>query len=220
MASIHFSSIDCFISNVRYKLDHDAQGRRSRGAPRRAGRGGLAAGLARGAGGRDRAARAEEAGWSTGAVVHYFSDKEELLLFAFRTVADRVGAGSPRPSGRTSRSSWRAAGSSRAAARPRPPGRGARLVRVPRPGADAPGPGPRSARGLPGLARPVADPARGAGARAIRATVDCARRPPPWWRSSTGSPSRPPSSRARSPRAGDRARGRHTRRPARCSFAP
>ena len=34
---------------------------------------------------------AEEAGWSTGAVVHYFADKEELLLFAFRTVADRVG---------------------------------------------------------------------------------------------------------------------------------
>jgi AcrR family transcriptional regulator len=34
---------------------------------------------------------AKEAGWSTGAVVHYFSDKEELLLFAFRTVADRVG---------------------------------------------------------------------------------------------------------------------------------
>ena len=34
---------------------------------------------------------AEETGWSTGAVVHYFSDKEELLLFAFRTVADRVG---------------------------------------------------------------------------------------------------------------------------------
>ena len=34
---------------------------------------------------------AEEAGWSTGALVHYFSDKEELLLFAFRTVADRVG---------------------------------------------------------------------------------------------------------------------------------
>jgi TetR/AcrR family transcriptional regulator, transcriptional repressor of bet genes len=34
---------------------------------------------------------ADEAGWSTGAVVHYFSDKEELLLFAFRTVADRVG---------------------------------------------------------------------------------------------------------------------------------
>jgi AcrR family transcriptional regulator len=33
---------------------------------------------------------AEEAGWSTGAVVHYFSDKEELLLFAFSTVADRV----------------------------------------------------------------------------------------------------------------------------------
>jgi AcrR family transcriptional regulator len=34
---------------------------------------------------------AEEAGWSTGAVVHYFSGKEELLQFAFRTVADRVG---------------------------------------------------------------------------------------------------------------------------------
>jgi AcrR family transcriptional regulator len=33
---------------------------------------------------------AEEAGWSTGAVVHYFADKEELLLFAFSTVADRV----------------------------------------------------------------------------------------------------------------------------------
>jgi TetR/AcrR family transcriptional repressor of bet genes len=33
---------------------------------------------------------AEEAGCSTGALVHYFSDKEELLLFAFRTVADRV----------------------------------------------------------------------------------------------------------------------------------
>jgi len=34
---------------------------------------------------------ADEAGWSTGALVHYFQDKEELLLFAFRTVADRVG---------------------------------------------------------------------------------------------------------------------------------
>jgi AcrR family transcriptional regulator len=34
---------------------------------------------------------AEEAGWSTGALVHYFEAKEELLLFAFRTVADRVG---------------------------------------------------------------------------------------------------------------------------------
>jgi TetR/AcrR family transcriptional regulator, transcriptional repressor of bet genes len=32
-----------------------------------------------------------EAGWSTGALHHYFSDKEELLLFAFRTIADRVG---------------------------------------------------------------------------------------------------------------------------------
>jgi len=34
---------------------------------------------------------AEEAGWSTGALVHYFADKEKLLRFAFRTVADRVG---------------------------------------------------------------------------------------------------------------------------------
>jgi TetR/AcrR family transcriptional regulator, transcriptional repressor of bet genes len=34
---------------------------------------------------------AAEAGWSTGALHHYFSDKEELLLFAFRTIADRVG---------------------------------------------------------------------------------------------------------------------------------
>jgi AcrR family transcriptional regulator len=34
---------------------------------------------------------AAEAGWSTGAVVHYFRDKEELVLFAFQTVADRAG---------------------------------------------------------------------------------------------------------------------------------
>ena len=34
---------------------------------------------------------AAEAGWSTGALHHYFGDKEELLLFAFQTVADRVG---------------------------------------------------------------------------------------------------------------------------------
>jgi TetR/AcrR family transcriptional regulator, transcriptional repressor of bet genes len=34
---------------------------------------------------------AAEAGWSTGALHHYFDDKEDLLLFAFRTVADRVG---------------------------------------------------------------------------------------------------------------------------------
>ncbi len=35
---------------------------------------------------------AAEAGWSTGALVHYFADKESLVLFAFRTVADRVGS--------------------------------------------------------------------------------------------------------------------------------
>ena len=34
---------------------------------------------------------AAEAGWSTGALAHYFADKEDLLLFAFETVADRVG---------------------------------------------------------------------------------------------------------------------------------
>jgi AcrR family transcriptional regulator len=34
---------------------------------------------------------AAEAGWSTGALAHYFEDKEELLVFAFETVADRVG---------------------------------------------------------------------------------------------------------------------------------
>jgi AcrR family transcriptional regulator len=34
---------------------------------------------------------AAEAGWSTGAVNHYFEGKEELLLFAFATVADRAG---------------------------------------------------------------------------------------------------------------------------------
>jgi TetR/AcrR family transcriptional regulator, transcriptional repressor of bet genes len=34
---------------------------------------------------------AAEAGWSTGALHHYFRDKEELLLFAFKEVANRVG---------------------------------------------------------------------------------------------------------------------------------
>ena len=34
---------------------------------------------------------AAEAGWSTGALVHYFRNKEELVLFAFQTVADRAG---------------------------------------------------------------------------------------------------------------------------------
>jgi TetR/AcrR family transcriptional regulator, transcriptional repressor of bet genes len=47
---------------------------------------------------------AAEAGWSTGALVHYFEDKEELLVFAFRLVAERVSrrleataAGAPAP---------------------------------------------------------------------------------------------------------------------------
>ena len=34
---------------------------------------------------------AAQAGWSTGALVHYFADKEALLLFAFKLVAERVG---------------------------------------------------------------------------------------------------------------------------------
>jgi AcrR family transcriptional regulator len=34
---------------------------------------------------------AAEAGWSTGAVNHYFDSKDELLRLVFRTVADRVG---------------------------------------------------------------------------------------------------------------------------------
>jgi AcrR family transcriptional regulator len=34
---------------------------------------------------------AAEAGWSTGALHHYFADKEELLVFAFQIVADRAG---------------------------------------------------------------------------------------------------------------------------------
>ena len=33
---------------------------------------------------------AAESGWSTGTLHHYFHDKEQLLLFAFQTVADRV----------------------------------------------------------------------------------------------------------------------------------
>ena len=44
---------------------------------------------------------AEEAGWSTGALVHYFPDKEELLLFAFGPVADRVGRRLARAAERT-----------------------------------------------------------------------------------------------------------------------
>ena len=44
---------------------------------------------------------AEEAGCSTGALVHYFADKEELLLFAFRTVAERVQRRLAEAEGRT-----------------------------------------------------------------------------------------------------------------------
>lgn len=44
---------------------------------------------------------AEEAGWSTGAVVHYFSDKEDLLQLAFSTVADRVRTRLAEAAGRT-----------------------------------------------------------------------------------------------------------------------
>ena len=52
---------------------------------------------------------AAEAGWSTGALAHYFADKEELLLFAFETVADRVGRRvAAAPSTRATRSTCRA----------------------------------------------------------------------------------------------------------------
>jgi TetR/AcrR family transcriptional repressor of bet genes len=34
---------------------------------------------------------AAEAGWSTGALAHYFADKDELLRFAFRLVVGRAG---------------------------------------------------------------------------------------------------------------------------------
>jgi TetR/AcrR family transcriptional regulator, transcriptional repressor of bet genes len=35
---------------------------------------------------------AAEAGWSTGALAHYFPDKDELIRFAFRLVVQRAGA--------------------------------------------------------------------------------------------------------------------------------
>jgi TetR/AcrR family transcriptional repressor of bet genes len=35
---------------------------------------------------------AAEAGWSTGALAHYFADKDELLRFAFRLVVQRAAA--------------------------------------------------------------------------------------------------------------------------------
>src|SRR5262245_8293841 len=81
-----------FISNVRYKItwrmpkvvDHEQRRAELAAAVwRLASREGLEAVTVRRV--------AEEAGWSTGALVHYFADKEELILFAFRTAADRVG---------------------------------------------------------------------------------------------------------------------------------
>jgi AcrR family transcriptional regulator len=80
----------CFISYVRYRInimpkivDHDE--RRSELAAavwRLASREGLEAITVRRV--------AAEAGWSTGALVHYFRDKEELIRFAFELTADRV----------------------------------------------------------------------------------------------------------------------------------
>jgi AcrR family transcriptional regulator len=65
-------------------VDHDARREELAGAVwRLASREGLDALTLRGV--------AAEAGWSTGALNHYFGDKEELLLFAFQTTADRVG---------------------------------------------------------------------------------------------------------------------------------
>jgi AcrR family transcriptional regulator len=65
-------------------VDHDARrGELAAAVWRLASREGLDAVTMRGV--------AAEAGWSTGALAHYFADKEELVLFAFETVADRVG---------------------------------------------------------------------------------------------------------------------------------
>src|SRR5215218_8024842 len=80
---------------------------------------------------------AEEAGWSTGAVVHYFSDKEDLLLSAFETVADRVGRRLEEVEERTDAFEARARlPRGGAAAGQRPEGRCARVVRAARLGAD------------------------------------------------------------------------------------
>ena len=40
---------------------------------------------------------AAEAGWTTGALTHYFADKRELLLFTFRSSLAQRHAGARRP---------------------------------------------------------------------------------------------------------------------------
>ena len=103
---------------------------------------------------------AAEAGWSTGALNHYFADKEELLLLAFHEVAGRSSARL------TAAGSLREARGGAAPARRRAPGRGARVVRAAGAGAHAARAGARAARRLsrlPGLHGRRA--ARGAGAR-------------------------------------------------------
>jgi TetR/AcrR family transcriptional repressor of bet genes len=65
-------------------VDHEARrGELAEAVWRLASRDGLEAVTLRGV--------AAEAGWSTGALCHYFRDKEELLLFAFQITAGRVG---------------------------------------------------------------------------------------------------------------------------------
>ena len=96
---------------------------------------------------------AAEAGWSTGALVHYFTGKEELLLFAFETVAARAGERmrSPRrPCAARPRAAVLAEGLPLDAER-RSEVRV--LVRPAGPGRVAPGAGARPAARLPGVAR-------------------------------------------------------------------
>ena len=120
---------------------------------------------------------AEEAGWSTGAVVHYFSDKEDLLLSAFQTVADRVSRRLEKLEERTNEPlelarAWLVEGLPLDGERK---GRGARLVCPARTGADASRAGPRPATDVPGMARPGGGALREAqDAGVVRADVDCA----------------------------------------------
>ena len=91
---------------------------------------------------------AAEAGWSTGALNHYFADKEELLLLAFHEVAEPLER-APDRGGLVARG-----GGGAAPARRRAPGRGARVVRAAGAGAHATRAGARAARRLSRTAGP------------------------------------------------------------------
>ena len=137
---------------------------------------------------------AAEAGWSTGALNHYFADKEELLLLAFHEVAGRLERAPDRGGARCARR-WRQLLPLDAERRAE--------VRVwfalPRAGAHAARAGARAARRLPRLQRPAGRrAARGAGARRARA------RPRPRPRGGRAGGASPTGSRCR--RASIRAR--------------